>query len=292
MTRVAVTGASGFLARHLIPMLLAEGHEVRGLARHMPQPAHAATISGFTFVSGDVRNRDAVRELLRDAEWVIHLAAGRDPADPMADIIVRGTETVLDAASGATRVVVVSCLGAQASSPSAYYEAKWRAEMLTRSSGLPFVILQPSLLMGNGDGIVRPLAHVIRRLPAVPIPGSGQHRLQPIDVNDMARCLLLAPRRDDLLGETIPVGGPMYLTFRQLVDLVGECMGRGRPKLLVPPPLLAAVAPVLPREARCLYTGPRLAAFLHGMVASPGVVARHFGFGPSNVVPRLGEYAL
>ena len=121
MARIAVTGASGFLGRHLVPALLEAGHTVRGLARHpAPHGGWAGTASGFDFRCGDVRSAAAVSELVDGCEWVIHLAASFNPEDAIADISVRGTENVVSAAksSGVQRLVFLSCLGADAASPS------------------------------------------------------------------------------------------------------------------------------------------------------------------------------
>jgi uncharacterized protein YbjT (DUF2867 family) len=290
MTHVAVTGASGFLARHLIPALLAEGHEVRGLARSAAPDLRGQFGSGFTPVRGDVRNRDAVHETTDGAEWVIHLAASTQADDPVADIIVRGTETVIEASAGARRLTLLSCMGACAASHSAFYRAKWQAEMLVRSSDIPHVILQPSLLLGDGDSVLRPLATMIRKYPVVPVVGSGEGRVQPIEVRDVVRCILITLENDATVGQSFPLGGPMYLTFRQLIDLVAHALGVSRVKLLTPAMLTGSLKRMLPEDVRHLYSGALLAAFEQNVVSSPGIVQRHFGFPASDILSGLNDY--
>jgi NADH dehydrogenase len=242
-------------------------------------------------VRGDLRHLETLRSLLAACNALVHIAPGFAVGPEGEEIIVEGTGSAIEVAreAGVRRLIAMSCLGAQASAPPVY-QAKWKAEALVRASGIPFVILRPSLVLGRDDGVLRPLAGLVRSLPVVPIPGRGEHRLQPIDVEDLARCVLVALERDDLTGETVSAGGSVFVTFRQLVDLVSGSLGVIKPKLLVPVSLLPAVARALPKPARGLLLAPRVTQFTQGVVASPGIVERQFGFRPRPVLSRLGEY--
>jgi NADH dehydrogenase len=292
MTRIGVTGASGFLARHLIPVLLAEGHELRGMARSEPQPASGPTVTGFEFRRGDVRNETLLQWLFDGSSVAIHLAASFAPSPDAGDIITTGTEAVIGAAkaAGVERLIVLSCLGAQASARSPLYAAKWEADQLVRASGLPYTILRSSLILGNGDGITRPLACLMRSSPIVPVPGSGTARLQPVDVGDLSRCIAVIVSRGIAENEEVSVGGPMFLTYRQLVDLIAGELGLQRRKLLVPYRSVPAVSRLVPASARGIFYPARVEQLNTGIVASPGIVHRIFGFEPSNIVPGIPAY--
>lgn len=291
MPRVAVTGATGFVGGRLVSALLAQGQDVRELVR--PGPA-AGVGSAAEYIQGDVRRHETVRDLMRECDAVVHLAASFSPLDDVAEIIVEGTRTVLAAAqeAGVTRVIFMSCLGAEAAAHSCYLEAKWKAEQLVRSSELPSVILRPSVILGSGDGVTKPLAEIIRTRPVIPIPGTGEHRSQPVDVDDVVRCVLTALHSEDLLGEMISIGGPMFITFRQLSDLLSGHLNVFKPKVLVPDVCLPAVNRLLPAGSRELFAPARLAILRQGIVASPGIVQRMFGFEPRSVVPVLGSYTV
>jgi NADH dehydrogenase len=291
--RVAVSGASGFVARHLIPLLLSDGHEVRGLARHAVEDTGAGgTAAGFTFFPGDVRRREDAATLCDGCAALIHLAASFDPKDNIADINGRGTRTLVEAvrAAGVGKIVHLGCLGAEAASRSAFYRSKWRAEQLVRASEVPYTILLPSLVVGNGDGVVRPLAHLIRALPAIPLPGNRDARLQPIDVGDLCRCIVAALEGDRFNEAMLSIGGPMYLTLSELAELVAAEVGRNIPRVLVPHMLATAARRCLPASARALFAEARRAQFAHGVVASPGTVRRTFGFEPANIALRISRY--
>jgi NADH dehydrogenase len=240
---------------------------------------------------GDLRDARAARALLDGRDVLVHLAPGLRARDDPEDVIVSGTETLLAAAKDANlgRVVFVSPLGAQAANHFPLYAAEWKAEQLVRGSGLPYVILRPSLVLGAGDGVTAPLAAFMRASPVVPVPGNGMHRLQPIDVQDLVRCILHSLDDDGVLNEEISVGGPMYLTTRQLVDLVGGAIGIHRRKVRVPAAWLASAGGRLPGGAE-LFTPARVAQLDTESASSPGIVESVFGFEPRSIVPLLESY--
>lgn len=288
MSRIAVTGATGFVGRRLIPRLVGEEHNVRILV-HTREPDTA--LARAESQRGDVRDAPNARALVDGCDAVVHLAPGLVAASDLEETIVAGTETVVAAAkdAGVQRVVFMSCLGAQAANRAPFYAAKWKAEQIVRGSGLPSVILRPSLVLGEGDGITASLAAHVRSFPAVMLPGNGRHRLQPIDVDDLVQCILLSLERDDLLGQEISIGGPMYITPRQLTDLLAGAIGAQRPKLLVPADWLSAAGARLP-ERLGLLSPARVAQLDGESAASLGIVERVFGFAPRSVVPRLRGY--
>jgi nucleoside-diphosphate-sugar epimerase len=289
LSRIAVTGASGFVARNLLPVLLAEGHEVRGLARSMPDAAHAGDVE---FRQGDVRHDTRVAELIDGCSAVVHLAASFAGGDQTDDITVIGTENVVAAcvSAGVKRLIFVSCQGADAAAHAPFHASKWRAEQVVRASGVPFTVLRPSLVLGRDDGVLQPLAAMIRSLPFIPVPGDGCARTQPIDVADLVRCIAACLEGDAVRDETVSVGGPVFLTFRQLADLVSGELGLLKPKLLLPRRMMPLAAGLVPQAARPLFAPARVAQFQQGVVASPGIVERTFHFEPANIVPGLAGY--
>lgn len=288
MSRIAVTGAAGFVGRHLVPVLAEAGHDVRALIHEQSLPFLP---EGVEVQRGDVRQGVVVRSLVDGCNAVVHLAPGLAADAELTDVIAAGTSAVMSAAkdAGVERVVFVSCLGAQAASRYPFYTAKWKAEQLVRGLGLPYVILRPSLVLGRGDGITAPLASHLRSFPAALLPGTGTHRQQPIDVGDLVRCLQLSLEQDDVLNEEISVGGPMYLTPRQLADLLSGVIGIRKPKLSVPSAWLSAAGGVAP--GRFGFLSPaRIAQLDTESAASPGIVESIFGFAPQSVIPRLSSY--
>jgi uncharacterized protein YbjT (DUF2867 family) len=249
---VAVMGATGFVGRHLVPHLLAAGHEVRALSRggrRLPDwPPDR--VRSFAVEVVDGTGLDAA---LAGAEAVVHLVAiprqGRGRTFEGTN--VGGVERVVDAAAaaGVRRIVHLSVLGAVDDPELAYLRSKWRGEQVVRASGLEWVVLRPSLLFGEGDGFFTLIRTTLTWWSpgVVALPGDGSARFQPLSVDDLAIAVersIVEPAR---AGQTYELGGPEYLTYRQIVDAVMRATGKRRLKMSMPIPLLSALTLVTDR---------------------------------------------
>jgi uncharacterized protein YbjT (DUF2867 family) len=249
---VAVMGATGFVGRHLVPHLLAAGHEVRALSRggrRLPDwPPDRVRSFAVDVVDGT--GLDAA---LAGAEAVVHLVAiprqGRGRTFEGTN--VGGVERVVDAAAaaGVRRIVHLSVLGAVDDPELAYLRSKWRGEQVVRASGLEWVVLRPSLLFGEGDGFFTLIRTTLTWWSpgVVALPGDGSARFQPLSVDDLAIAVersIVEPAR---AGQTYELGGPEYLTYRQIVDAVMRATGKRRLKMSMPIPLLSALTLVTDR---------------------------------------------
>ncbi|HEU5402777.1 MAG TPA: NAD-dependent epimerase/dehydratase family protein [Terriglobales bacterium] len=170
MAVVAVTGATGFIGRHVVSRLVEQGHSVRTLVRNGSETRLPAGVSA---VSGEVTDAAAVGQALRGAETVIHLAGvahttltSDEDRNLARAVNVNGTSNVLEAASrlGTRRVVLASSahvydgqrgLGVRESAPQApenlYAQTKIEVEKLGQEfaqRGLEVVTGRPCLTYG------------------------------------------------------------------------------------------------------------------------------------------------
>ncbi len=249
---VLVTGATGFLGAHLLRVLGEEGTAVRVLTR---QPAPALEARGFEVAVGDVTSAASLGPALEGVRRVFHLAGkvSRDPeaSESLNRVHVEGTRTLAAAAasSGVERVVLVSTSGTiavtrepeperdeSAPTPVAliggwpYYRSKWLQEraLLAASGDFEVVVVNPSLLLGPGDGRLSSTGDVLRFL-------AGQIRVTPpgglnfVDVRDAARSVAAAMRRGRP-GERYLLGGPNW-TFAEFFLRLAEVSGVDAPGL-------------------------------------------------------------
>jgi NADH dehydrogenase len=248
---VAIVGATGFVGRHLVRHLESRGHRLRAVSRSGRRlPEWGATVTAHP---ADVVSGEGLDEALRGAEAVVHLAAiPRESRGRTFDgVNVNGTARTLAAArtAGVRRVVHLSVLGAAEDPRLRYLHSKWRGEELVRSSEMEWVILRPSLLFGEGDGFFNLVKVTLTWWSpgVVAIPGDGSTRFQPLSVDDLALAVersLVDPERD---GATYEIGGPEYLTYRQIVERVMAVTGKRRLKLNLPIPLISALTAVTDR---------------------------------------------
>jgi nucleoside-diphosphate-sugar epimerase len=268
-----LTGATGFIGRHLARQLVADGHEVVALVR---QPAAAIDLEalGVELVEGDITTPDPLASAMAGTDGVFHLAAwykvgARDRS--MAETInVDGTRNVLDAArqAGVPKIVYTSTVGVfghtrgkvvdesyRHDGPwlTTYDRTKWRAHyevaLPMAEAGLPLVIVQPGLVYGPGD--TSNVGDVFRdylrgRLPVTPVQGGCWSH-----VDDTARGHIQAMDRGRI-GASYVLGGECRM-WQDVLQLAREITGIRPPRLTLPPAvarlasrLLTPIAAMIP----------------------------------------------
>ena len=276
--KLLVTGGTGFLGSTLVPLLREAGHNVRVLVRS------DAPFPGAESVKGDVRDPESIHRALDGVEGLYHLAGlvSRDPADArrMYELHVEGTRHLLEAAARAKlkRIVLASSSGTIGVSRfrrvateeddypietvgkwpyylSKIYEEKIAIELSRR--GLPVVILNPSLLLGPGDGRMSSTQDIFRflmgRIPVMPRGG-----ISFVDVRDAARVFLAALTQGNV-GERHLIGAANW-EFTEFFGRLGRIAHRPPPLLRMPSPLKVAAARWLETWARDRGREPELPA--------------------------------
>ena len=240
-----VTGGHGFIGSHLCQWLVAEGHQVRVLAR---AGSDLSTLSGLKVdvFHGDLLGPLDLSEALRGVHWVFHLAGkvkGFCEADLMGvnrDGTRRLTEACATHAPELRRFLLVSSLAAAGPStggakplteadppcPLTWYgRSKLEAERVVRASGLPCVILRPPVVFGPRD---RDVLSVFRlaKWGLVPIPGHRERHYSIIFAPDLAEGLLRAAEAPVPSGEIIPLVNLEAVTWADLGRRIARTLGR------------------------------------------------------------------
>jgi NADH dehydrogenase len=242
---ILVTGASGFVGRHVVAALRADGHEVRALVRD-------AGKAGTDAVVGDVTNPLTLRAAVADCDTVIHLVAIRQGRrEDFQRVMVEGTRNLLGAAreAGVKRFVHMSALGTSAESKDAvpYFGAKWAQEQDVKSFGLPYVIFRPSFIFGKDGGILPTFATLAKVAPVTPIVGSGRQRIQPIWADDIGAYFSKAVHLEAATNQTFELGGPDAVTWNEFWERLKRARGSSRPSFHVPVGLMKLNALVTER---------------------------------------------
>lgn len=284
---ILVTGGTGFVGSHVARELARAGAAaVRILVRRpaIPPP-------GAETVEGDLTVAASLGAALEGVETVVHCAAITGDRKGDYDLVNRvGTDNLVAAALGAgvRRLVLVSGLGTRPAPAGSYMATRWAMEESVRRSGIPFVILQPSVLFGDGAPFVDALARLIRRSPVVPLLGGGNLRFQPLWIEDLVRCVTRSAGPAAVLGATTALGGAEVLTFKEVIEAIMETLGLRR--VLAPLPLAIArpqaalMAAIMPRPP---LTPAALELFSFDNVAAPDSVAASFGFQPEGFRSHL-----
>ena len=238
MKRIAVTGANGFVGRHVVRHAVAAGYEVAGIVRSEPA-AQVVQEAGGHPVQLVGRDPEALVRALDGCRAVVHLAqVGAERGGQTFEAVNIGyTERILEDArhAGVPRVVYFSGLGVARYGLSArcsndYFLSKLAAETILFRSGLEGVVFRPSFVVGPGDAFV---PAVLRTLEAGPLerPGDGSYRMQPIAVADAADGVLAAVERPAGSFPTVfDLVGPEPVAYARLLERLARVAGGlGRP---------------------------------------------------------------
>jgi nucleoside-diphosphate-sugar epimerase len=269
--RILVTGASGFLASHLIPVLRERGHSVRALV--LPSSDRTPLRqAGVDIHTGDVRLPDTLAGAMRQVDAVFHLAAAIGVRRPLREyyaVNVTGTENVCRAAvaAGVKRLVHVSStsvyeqgLGVPvdetfplAPPPDPYAESKAAGDMLVQrliaDEHLPASIVRTSTIFGPGDHLN--FGRIADRLLAGTsiVIGSGRNRVPVAFVDDVVRGLLLVLEHQ-AAGEVYNITDDRCPTQRELLEEIADQVGARPPRIHVPYRLLYGAAYLAERLAQ------------------------------------------
>jgi uncharacterized protein YbjT (DUF2867 family) len=296
---ILVTGGTGFVGSHVLSRLAeteATG-TIRALVRNR---AKALVPDGVSTVEGDITQPETLPAAVAGVDVVIHAAAitgdRKEPYRGAYDRVNRaGTENLMSAAksAGVKRVVVVSGLGCRPAPARTYMATRWGMEEAVRGSGIPFVILQPSVLFGAGAPFVSALAGLARVLPVLPLVGGGRTRFQPLWIEDLVTCLVASTASETPAGHSLPLGGSECATFKEVLQTICRAMSVRR--LLVPLPMPIAriqatlMTAVLPNPP---LTPAALELFSFDNATNLDAVDKSFGFHPRGFREHLQAHGV
>jgi NADH dehydrogenase len=254
-TLVTVFGGSGFLGRHVVRALANRDYRIRVAVRRPELSGHLqplGRVGQIHAVQANLRFPASVAAAVRDADAVVNLVGilferGRQRFD---DVQAEGAEAVARAAAAVgARLVHVSAIGADENSPSRYARSKAAGERLTLAAQPQAIIMRPSIIFGPEDDFFNRFAALARIAPALPLPGGGHTRFQPVFAGDVAQAAK-AVDGEAGAGAIYECGGPDVRTFKELMAFTLATIERRR--LLLPVPfalmkLQAAFLQFLPK---------------------------------------------
>jgi nucleoside-diphosphate-sugar epimerase len=278
VTRILVTGASGFVGRALVTELAGVGHSVRAAMR---QPADVFPRSVEVIAVSDLTRPVEWRPLLRNVEVVVHLAgvahAGPEIAEDTYDRVNRLATAELATAAkavGINHLVFMSSIRAQSGPTStgvlresdtpyptdAYGRSKLAAEDAVRAAGVPFTVLRPVLIYGDGvKGNFARLMELARKPWPLPLALCRNRRslLARRNLIDAIHLVLASPAAK---GETYIVADPAPLTLTEIVTALRAGEGRRAGLLPVPPAMIALAFSITGRTEEWQRLGGALVA--------------------------------
>jgi uncharacterized protein YbjT (DUF2867 family) len=264
---VALAGGSGFIGRAIARRLLASGAiKVRVLTRN-PDSARArfdlpGVEPNVEYVRGDIGDPASLNDALKGASTVVDAVQfdGYPVENPRRGLTFEridygGTVALLDAAkrAGVQQFIYVSGAAADENSTHPGFRAKGRAERAIRESGLTFTIFRPSLVYGPEDKVVNGLARALRFAPVFGVPGTGRQKVQPVFVDDLAACVMLAVSGRGR-NATYEIGGPDLMTFDEMMQIIMAASGHRRALFHIPEGIMRTAGGLLEKLPKPLLS--------------------------------------
>lgn len=178
---------------------------------------------------------------------------------------------------GIPRLVHMSALGARPNAATSYHRSKWAAEELVRASGLRWTIFRPSLIFGPGDGFEQSIVPVMRKMPVFPVFGDGLPKMQPVAVEEVARCFVAALDRDACESQVYEVGGPEALAYNEVLARMARALGLRRRFVHLPLGLSRFLVAVTERLPGAPITRDQLTMLFEGSTCEIGATSLAFG---------------
>jgi uncharacterized protein YbjT (DUF2867 family) len=230
--QLVILGGTGFVGSHLVPRLAADGHGVVLLSRNREQHRELGVLPKVIVRSADVYNDDVLRREFDGADAVINLIGilNTQGRHTFQSAHVDLTRRVIAAchASGVNRLHQMSSLKA-GQGLSQYLKTRGEAETLVKASGLDWTIYQPSVIFGEGDGLVSRFAALLRRMPALPL-ARAKSRMAPTFVGDVAEAIARCVDSNKLgLRRSYELYGPEAFTLGEIVRQIRDTAGLRTP---------------------------------------------------------------
>ena len=297
---VTIFGGSGFIGRHLVRRLAAQGWRIRVAVRHPPQAGFLqpmGDVGQINAVPASVTNEASVAAAVRNATAVINLVGilseGGGATFQAIHADGAGRVARLARAAGARSLIHVSALGADAHSDSSYARSKAAGELQVQDTFPEAVILRPSVVFGPEDDFFNRFSDLAGLSPVLPVfigkglSGEGPS-FQPVYVGDVADAIMTVLRDPAHQGKLFELGGPLRYSMRRIMEMVLHYTDRCR--VILPVPLSLAVLPALVLQN---LPAPPLTRDQLRLLARDNVLKGAFsGFEALGIVPTAAETIL
>ena len=231
MSTVLVTGATGFVGRRLVPVLVERGLDVRAMTRR-PESYDGPG----TGVAGDVHDPESLEAALEGADVAVYLVHSLDDDDfERKDAEAAASFGKAAAAAGVRQIVYLGGLGEEGDDLSPHLRSRREVEGKLGEAGVPVTVLRAAIVVGAGGISWEITRQLVKNLPAMVVPKWVNTLTQPIAVDDVIRYLDGVIGLEAAVGKVLEIGGSDQLTYLEMMQQAAEVMtGRRVPIVTVP----------------------------------------------------------
>lgn len=247
---ILITGGTGFIGNVLIRHLVNLGYPVKLLIRPSKETPRLPKGLPLEVAVTSLNDEKGLRATMKGVDVIYHLSSAESLGRraELTDVDIQGTQAIVKAAAQARidRFLYVSHLGSDRASAYPLMKAKAIAENHIKTSGVPYTIFRSAVAYGENDHFTNGLAFLLKISPYfVMLPEEGATILQPIWVEDLATAMTWSLDMPVTINATIDLGGPEYLSFRQICEMITDRINIKRKFIDVPPLFLNIFTEIL-----------------------------------------------
>lgn len=233
--KVILTGATGYIGKRLLPVLLAEGHEVMCIVRDKQRFQHEPGPQ-LHIIEADLLNNKPFADTLTDIDVAFYLIHSMGSAiDKFEEMELRSAKNFIQIVKTCKVKQIIYLSGLQnpeAASP--HLRSRLRVEELLMNCGVPCTTLRAGIIVGSGSASFEIIRDLSEKLPVMVTPRWLNTRCQPIAVRDVISSLNAAMLNPDALHKILDIGGTDVLTYKQMLLQYATVRGLKRYILVLP----------------------------------------------------------
>lgn len=240
---VLVTGATGYVGGRLVPRLLAAGYKVKAFGRSMEKLKCRpwGNDPNIELVQGDMLDRQSLNKAVEGcwaAFYLVHSMIAQKGKFSEVDRVAAENLKTAAADAGVQRIIYLGGLGGDSSSgASKHLRSRHEVGEILQSGPVSTTVLRAAMILGSGSASFEILRYLVERLPVMITPKWVHTPCQPISITDVLSYLEGCLQTDDVLGQTLDIGGPDVLTYRDIINNYAEEAGLPK-RRIIPMPFL------------------------------------------------------
>lgn len=226
--KILLTGATGYIGKRLLPVLLQAGHEVTCIVRDKRRFQSQSTYQGkLVLAEGDFLNPESLNIHKIEADVAFFLVHSMSSAiDSFEEMEVLSARNFVAAAQtwGVKQIIFLSGLQ-NSMSVSPHLLSRLKVEQVLIQSGIPYTILRAGIIVGSGSASFEIIRDLTEKLPVMVTPRWLNTRCQPIAVRDVINTLISVMLHEPVYNQVLDIGGPDVLTYKQMLLQYAEVRG-------------------------------------------------------------------
>ncbi len=220
MTKIIVTGATGFIGKRLIYSLLEEGHEVFALVRNREVKFKQSNHGLLHLIVGDLRDKESVEPFPKDAEAVYYLVHSMGQLqENLSDAEKKVAQNFIEILNhtDCKQIIYLGGIVEDETKLSPHLYSRFKVEKILQEGAVPCTILRASIIIGAGSASFEIIRDLTEKLPIMIAPKWVKNYCQPISIRDVLFYLTGVLLNTSAYGKTFDIGGPEILSFREVL---------------------------------------------------------------------------